>query len=103
MFNSLMKWYSRKQKTVEKDDFNQQVVTYTPEEDTQMFISLLNQNDYLQNNVRIKQASHTGITWDNDIQVGDIIGDRYTVTYINNEAFPNLVYLKEMESNGSHS
>ena len=99
MFNNMRKQYSRLEKVIEPDGYNQDVPHYKVAEDVTMFISLITKDDYNQNDLRIKQASHIGITFD-DISIGDIIADHFEATYVNKMGRDNLVYLKEMESNG---
>lgn len=99
MFNNMRKQYSRLEKVIEPDGYNQDVPHYKVAEDVTMFISLITKDDYNQNDMRIKQASHTALTQDN-VDIGDIIGDHFEVTYVNKVGRENLVYLKEMESNG---
>ena len=99
MFNSLKKEYSRLEKVVQEDAYNQKIPSYAPAEDVLMVISLITNEDYTQNDMRIKQATHTALTQDN-VEIGDIIGDQYEVTFVNTAGRENLVFLKEMESNG---
>lgn len=102
MLNSQMKTYSRVIRVDEDDEYNQKVPTYKVAGNVQMVISLITKEDYTQNNLKIKQASHTAITFD-DVNVGDIIGDQYEVEYVNKVGRENLVYLKENEGNGIFS
>ena len=97
MFNSLTQTYSRKIPSKTTDAYGQEIITYTKTADVNMFISLIAHNDYLQNNMMIKQATHTAVTFDS-VAAGDLIDDKYEVTYVNQAGPENLVYLKEIEN-----
>ena len=104
MFNSKAKFYSRKIKSVNTDEYGEPIVTYTAASPThiKMFISLSNEITTSSQDMRIQQCSHIGLT-KATVTVGDLIDDKYEVQFINNAGREKIVYMKEIESDGSFS
>lgn len=101
MFNSEKRRYSRKVTVLTKDAYNQDIPKYLDQPDIEMFVSLIEQDQLVQNDMRIQQSTHIGLTHD-AVLTGDIIGDRYEVTYVNNAGRESVVFMRDRESNGSN-
>lgn len=101
MFNSLKKLYSRQEPVREKDAYNQDIDSYREADSTEMYISLLTQDNLNQNDMRIIQSTHIGLSFDDSVNVGDLIDDKYIVTYANREGREKIYYMKDRESDGS--
>lgn len=103
MFNSKKKSYTRKTRTISTiNDYREPTETYTATTNILMFISLSNEITTSSQDMRIQQCSHIGLTKD-EVTIGDEIGGKYIVQFINNAGREKIVYLKEIESNGSFS
>ena len=101
MFNCKKKTYTRKTKTVSTDNpYKEKIETYTPSADIVMFVSLSNETTMSNQDMRIQQCSHIGLTKDS-VLVGDLIDDKYEVQFINNAGREKIVFMKEIENNGS--
>lgn len=101
MFNSKKKSYTRKTVTVlTNNDYGEKIEAYTTASNIFMFISLSNEITQSSQDMRIQQCSHIGLTQDT-VTIGDLIDDKYEVTFINNAGREKIVYLKERENNGS--
>lgn len=101
MFNCKKQSYTRKTRNVSTDNpYNEQVETYIPSNTILMFISLSNEMTLASNDMRIQQCSHIGLTKD-DVEVGDLIDDKYEVQFINNAGREKIVFMKEIENDGS--
>ena len=101
MFNCKKKSYTRKTKTVSTDNpYNEKVETYIPSTHILMFISLSNEMTLSSQDMRIQQCSHIGLTKD-EILEGDLIDDKYEVQFVNNAGREKIVFMKEIENNGS--
>ena len=102
MFNSMYKWYSRKSPTVEKDKYNQNIITYAPNDDVEMFISLLTHYDNTSSNLKIKDCTHLALTNDESVEVDDIIDGNLRVEFMNKAGRDIMVYLKEVDNDGTY-
>ena len=101
MFNSKKQSFQRKTKSIStNNDYGEKIETYTTASNILMFISLSNEMTQSSQDMRIQQCSHIGLTKDT-VTIGDLIDDKYEVTFINNAGREKIVYLKEIESNGS--
>lgn len=102
MFNSKYKYYTRKIKTISTDAYGEEIETYTIASPNRirMFISLSNESVLQSNDMRIQQCSHIGLTQAR-ITVGDLIDDKYEVQFINNAGREKIVYMKEIENDGT--
>lgn len=101
MFNCKKKSYTRKTLSVSTDNpYNEPVESYTTASNIIMFISLSNEITMSNQDMRIQQCSHIGLTHD-EVEVGDEIGGKYLVQFVNNAGREKIVYLKEIESDGS--
>lgn len=100
MFNSKKKTYSRMARIESTNSYNETIEGYTPAADIHMFISLSNESVLQSNDMRIQQCSHIGLTLDS-LNVGDLIDDKYEVQFINNAGKEKIVFMKEIENNGS--
>ena len=100
MFNSKKQVYSRKTPTTAVNDYGEKITTFASSGTTLMFISLSNEEMLQSNDMRIQQCSHIGLTKDT-LTVGEIIDDKYEVQFINGAGRENIIYMKEIESNGS--
>ena len=102
MFNSKKKSYTRKVRIDidTSNDFNEPIEEYAAAANINMFISLSNEITLSSQDMRIQQCSHIGLT--NDvILAGDIIDDKYEVQFVNKAGREKIVYMKELENNGS--
>lgn len=99
MFNSMKKTYSRKTVSKQINEYGESIDNYTDAEDVSLFVSLISKQLNAVNDMRVLQCSHVGITAD-EISMGDIIGDRFIVEFINESAKEKIVFMREMESNG---
>ena len=102
MFNSKKKTYTRKVKSITTNSYNETIEGYAAAAEIQMFISLSNESVLQSNDMRIQQCSHIGLTTDT-VTIGDLIDDKYEVQFINNAGREKIVYMKEIENNGSFS
>lgn len=103
MFNSLYETYTRHTPTVTTDAYGQDIPTYIKGNDVEMFISTLTHNENIQNDMRIKNCTHIGLTFDNSLAPKDIIDEKYEVTFINIAKRENIVYLEEKENAGTYN
>ena len=99
MFNGKKQKYTREILTETINEYGESISTYTSTDSINMFVSLQSENFSESNNMRIQQCTHIGLTEDS-VEVGDLIGSKYTVTFINNAGREKIVYMKELESNG---
>lgn len=100
MFNSKKRTYTRKVKSITTNSYNETIEAYTAAADVNMFISLSNESVLQSNDMRIQQCSHIGLTKDT-VAIGDVIDDKYEITFINNAGKEKIVFMKEIENNGS--
>ena len=100
MFNSKKQKYPRKTRVVTKNEYNESIEGYAAAADVNMFISLSNEITMSSQDMRIQQCSHIGLTED-EVLVGDLIDDKYEVSFINNAGREKIVFMKEIENNGS--
>lgn len=74
-------------RTVTQDDYKQTVETYEKQsQPIDVFISLINGDTQIMNNVQSIQATHTGLTKDARASVGDRIRQNnhcYSIEYVN--------------------
>lgn len=94
MFNSQKRKYSRKAVVYTKDTYNQDIPSYIPQPDVEMFISLRDNNLLVQNDMRIQQSTHIALTT-GSVNIGDIIADKYEVTYINDMGRELIVFMRD--------
>jgi len=101
MFNSKKKSYTRKVRIDidTSNDFNEPIEEYATAANVNMFISLSNEITFSSQDMRIQQCSHIGLTLD-EVLVGDIIGEKYEVQFVNKAGRENIVFMKEIESDG---
>ena len=83
-----------------KQTYNETIESYAAAADIHMFISLSNESVLKSNDMRIQQCSHIGLTHDT-VSVGDVIDDKFEVQFINNAGKEKIVFMKEIENNGS--
>lgn len=102
MFNSKKKSYSRKIRTKTSNEYNEPIEVYAAAANIRMFISLSNEITMSSQDMRIQQCSHIGLTED-EVLVGDLIDDKYEVSFINNAGREKIVFMKEIENNGRFS
>lgn len=100
MFNSKKNTYSRQSLVKTTNIYGEDVESYTAAANVHMFISLSNESVLQSNDMRIQQCSHIGLTLDS-VSVGDLIDDKYEVQFINNAGREKIVFMKEIENNGS--
>lgn len=100
MFNSKKEKYPRKTRVVTKNEYNESIETYAAAADVNMFISLSNESVMKSNDMRIQQCSHIGLA-DNEVLVGDVIDDKYEVQFINDAGRETIVFMKEIENDGT--
>lgn len=100
MFNSKKRAYTRKVKSITTNAYNETIEGYAAAADVYMFISLSNESVLQSNDMRIQQCSHIGLTKDT-VAVGDLIDDKYEIQFINNAGKEKIVFMKEIENNGS--
>ena len=100
MFNSKKKTYTRKAKTITTNAYNEKIENYAAAAEIHMFISLSNESVIQSNDMRIQQCSHIGLTR-GTVTVGDLIDDKFEVQFINNAGKEKIIYMKEIENDGS--
>ena len=101
MFERRKKTYTRKTKSVSTSNtYNEPIETYTAATSVRMFISLSNEMTMVNQDMRIQQCSHIGLTR-SEIGEGDLIDDKYLVQFINKAGREKIVFMKEIENNGS--
>lgn len=67
-----------------------------------MFISLSNEITTQSADMRIQQCTHIGLTNDS-LNIGDRVANKYEVQFINKAGRENIVFMKEIESDGNFS
>lgn len=100
MFNSKKKVYERQTPATIVNAYGEKVETLASSGTVLMFISLSNEEMLSSADMRIQQCSHIGLTND-EVSVGDLIGGKYEVQFINNVGREKIVFMKERESNGT--
>lgn len=101
MFNSKKRIYTRQSKIQSTNQYNEKIEGYTAATDVLMYISLSNESLLKSNDMRIQQCSHIGLTKDT-VLVGDLIDDgKLEVQFINSAGKEKIVFMKEIENNGS--
>lgn len=98
MFNKKQK-YTREVMVETKNDYGEEVVSYVPASNIEMFISLQSHNEVITNDVGVTQCTHVGITSDT-VTIGDRINGKWEVIFINKAGREDIVYMKEINSNG---
>ena len=99
MFNSKKQSYSRKIRSITTNEYNEQIESYTTADNIKMFISLSTESETNSNDMRIQECTHVGLTKD-IVTKGDLIADKYKVTFVNGAGAENIVYMREIENNG---
>ncbi len=94
MFNSLMKLYDIYTPTIGKNNYNEKIINYSKTNEIVMYISLLNHNNLNINDVNIIDSTHIGITFQNKLNIGDKINNKYIVKYIQPTGKDYIVTLK---------
>ena len=100
MFNSKKRTYTRQVRTITTNAYNEKIEGYAAAANIHMFISLSNESVLQSNDMRIQQCSHIGLTKDT-VAIGDLIDDKYEIKFINNAGKEKIVFMKEIENNGS--
>lgn len=96
MFNSQKKMYNVFTYSTSKNEWNEDIKSPVFCKYITMFISLKSYNDFTSNDIRLQEVTHIGITEDKTLQKGMIIGDKYTIEFINNDGRESIVYLKQV-------
>lgn len=102
MFEAKKKTYSRQSLVKTTNMYGEDIESYTAAADIHMFLSLSNESVLQSNDMRIQQCSHIGLTKD-AIEVGDLIDEKYEVQFVNNAGREKIVFMKEIENNGTFS
>lgn len=100
MYETLKKDYSHKKLTTTTDDYGDETKTYTSQGSISMFISLSNEAVVQSSGFDLTQCSHVGLTNSTALSKGDLVADKYEVQFINGVGAENIVFMKEVESNG---
>ena len=100
MFNSKKRDYKVYTFEVKTNAYGEQIKTKKFLKTSSMFISFNDYQRMTSNDVRLKECTYTAITNDFALDVGMVIEDRWQIIHINSDGKENLLYLKEVVTNG---
>lgn len=100
MFNSKKKDYKIYTFEVKTNAYGEQIKTKKFLKNCSMFISFNAYQNTTSNDIRLKDCAYTAITDDFALDVGMVIEDRWQIVHINSDGKENLLYLKEVVTNG---
>jgi len=96
MFNSQKKQYNVFTFTSVKNDYNEEIKTPILYKTIDIFISLLQHNQYTANNVNLMNCTYLGLTTDRTLLKSMVIENRYIIEFINDYGNETILYLKEV-------
>lgn len=96
MFNSQKKPFDVFKCTYQKNDYNEEISTFVFYKRVEMFISLLQHNQFTANNVILMKCNYIALTDDKTLEKGMVIDNRYTIEFINSFGREIILYLKEV-------
>lgn len=91
-----MKIYSFRQPSYTRDDYEQEIKSYTNLGTIKAFITPSNESEYTTNSFIAEQFDYIGITSDKRVKRDDLIGN-YEVIHVINHRSRNYLYLKEIK------
>lgn len=92
-----MKNHSWEKTTIVRNDYGENIEIYVPNGEVKIFISFVDINQGVQNQVLFDDYTHIGLTRENGIEKTDKIGGRYIVKYILESKPFNRVFLEEVQ------